>query len=69
VTGASATRGSWTSPLTGQYGTKIGYHKPWGYYYKGYIGQVLIFKEQLSLEYIKVFCNMFRGELRKPPSF
>ena len=46
VSGATAQNGSGTSPCTGQYGTKIAYHKSWGYYLRAYIAQILIYREK-----------------------
>ena len=40
-----------------------------GEIFKGYIGEVLMFSRYLPDDQIKFFANIFRGELRKPPSF
>jgi hypothetical protein len=46
VSGATDQVGSWTSPCTGQYGTKIAYHKAWSLYLRAYIAQVLIYNQK-----------------------
>ena len=38
-----------------------------GYWYRGLIGDVLVFRKALSAEQISFLYNLFRGELRKPP--
>ncbi|MCS7387223.1 MAG: LamG domain-containing protein [archaeon GB-1867-005] len=40
-----------------------------GHWFNGYIGEVLIFNKELTAEQLSFLHNLFRGEMRKPPTF